>query len=163
VTERELARAAARRLVIIRHAHEVTGNVALTCRYFGISRTLYYTWLRRYEELGLEGLRPRSRRPHTSPNAISGEVVGKIVYLRRNYHFGPQKISMYLKRYHDLQVSIRQVTPLTLRERTWGRRPRGKTVRRRSLLPWDPTSSSADFASASTPSAPLPAPSYSTS
>jgi transposase InsO family protein len=105
VTERELARAAARRLAIIRHAHEVTGNVALTCRYFGISRTLYYTWLRRYEELGLEGFRPRSRRPHTSPNATSGEVVGKIVYLRKTYHFGPQKISMYLRRYHDLQLS----------------------------------------------------------
>ncbi len=105
MTERELARAAARRLAIIRHAHEVTGNVALTCRYFGISRTLYYTWLRRYEELGLEGLRPRSRRPHTSPNATSGEVVGKIVYLRKTYHFGPQKISMYLRRYHDLQLS----------------------------------------------------------
>jgi hypothetical protein len=26
-------------------------------------------------------------------------VVGKIVYLRTTYHFGPEKISMYLKRY----------------------------------------------------------------
>jgi transposase InsO family protein len=105
MTHQDLARAAARRLAIIRHAHEVTGNVALTCRYFGISRTLYYVWLRRYEELGIEGLRPRSRRPHTSPNATSGEVVGKIVYLRQSYHFGPRKISMYLKRYHDVEVS----------------------------------------------------------
>jgi transposase InsO family protein len=105
VTDQELARAAARRLAIIRHAQEVTGNVALTCRYFGISRTLFYTWLRRYEELGLEGLRPRSRRPRTSPNATGGEVVGRIVYLRRNYHFGPRKIAMYLKRYHDVEVS----------------------------------------------------------
>jgi hypothetical protein len=32
-------------------------------------------------------------------------VVGKIVYLRRNYRFGPHKISMYLKRYHDIQIS----------------------------------------------------------
>jgi hypothetical protein len=47
----------------------------------------------------------RSRRPHTSPNATSGEVVGKIVHLRKTYHFGPAKISMYLKRYHDLEVS----------------------------------------------------------
>ena len=38
MTERELSRNAARRLAIIRHAHEVTGNVALTCRYYGISR-----------------------------------------------------------------------------------------------------------------------------
>jgi hypothetical protein len=96
MTERELSRAAARRLAIIRHAEEVTGNVALTCRYYGISRTLFYTWRRRYEELGIEGLRPRSRRPHTSPNATSGEVIGKIVHLRKNYHFGPAKISMYL-------------------------------------------------------------------
>jgi hypothetical protein len=35
MTEREQARAAARRLAIIRHAQEVTGNVAFTCRYCG--------------------------------------------------------------------------------------------------------------------------------
>jgi hypothetical protein len=32
-------------------------------------------------------LRPRSRRPHTSPNATSGEVIGKIVHLPKTYHF----------------------------------------------------------------------------
>jgi transposase len=32
-------------------------------------------------------------------------VVGKILYLRQNYHFGPAKIAMYLKRYHDVEVS----------------------------------------------------------
>jgi transposase InsO family protein len=105
MTERELSRTAARRLAILRHAQEVTGNVALTCRYYGISRALYYTWLRRYEEFGIDGLRPRSRRPHTSPNATSGEVIGKIIRLRKTYHFGPEKISMYLRRYHDIQVS----------------------------------------------------------
>jgi transposase InsO family protein len=105
VTEKELARGAARRLAIIRHAQEVTGNVSMTCRYFGITRQAFYKWLRRYEEQGLEGLRDRSRRPHVIPNATKPEVVGKIVYLRRNYHFGPHKISMYLKRYHDVEVS----------------------------------------------------------
>lgn len=81
MTERELARGAARRLAIIRHAHEVSGNVARTCRYYGITRQSYYTWLRRYEEGGIEALRDRSRRPHVSPNATKAEVVGKIVYL----------------------------------------------------------------------------------
>jgi len=33
-----------RRLAIIRHVEEVTGNVAMTCRYYGISRQAYYTW-----------------------------------------------------------------------------------------------------------------------
>jgi transposase InsO family protein len=105
MTERELARGAARRLAIIRHAQEVTGNVSATCRYYGITRQTFYIWLRRYEAEGLEGLRERSRRPHVSPNATKAEVVGKIVYLRRNYHFGPHKISMYLKRYHDIVMS----------------------------------------------------------
>ena len=63
MTERELSKGAARRLAIIQHAEEVTGNVAMTCRYFGISRHTYYNWRRRYEQLGPEGLRERSRRP----------------------------------------------------------------------------------------------------
>jgi transposase InsO family protein len=105
MTERELTRGAARRLAIIRHAQEMTGNVAGTCRYYGISRQSFYKWLRRYEELGVEGLRERSRRPRVSPNATSTEVVGKIIYLRRSYHFGPHKIAMYLKRYHDVVIS----------------------------------------------------------
>jgi hypothetical protein len=35
---------------------EVTGNVAMTCRYYGISRQVFYTWYR-YETEGLAGLR----------------------------------------------------------------------------------------------------------
>ena len=33
------------------------------------------------------------------------EVVAKIIYLRTTYHFGPAKISIYLKRYHNTEVS----------------------------------------------------------
>ncbi len=98
-------RAVRRRLAVLRHVDEVTGNVAMTCRYFGISRQLYYTWLRRYRAEGLEGLRDRSRRPKSCPHATHTEVVEKILHLRQNYHFGPTKISMYLKRYHDVAVS----------------------------------------------------------
>jgi transposase InsO family protein len=31
--------------------------------------------------------------------------VGKIIYLRQTYHFGPAKIAMYLARYHDIAIS----------------------------------------------------------
>ena len=105
MSEPQLPREVRRRLAIIHHAEEVTGNVAMTCRYFGISRPTYYTWLRRYQKDGVDGLRDLSRRPHTSPNATHVDVVGKILYLRQNYHFGPGKIAMYLKRYHDVEVS----------------------------------------------------------
>ncbi|MFI5287635.1 MAG: helix-turn-helix domain-containing protein, partial [Candidatus Dormibacteria bacterium] len=105
MTERELSRNAAKRLAIIRHAQEVTRNVSLTCRYYGITRQCYYIWLRRYEELGVDGLRDRSSRPHLSPRTTKQEVVAKIVHLRRYYHFGPHRIAMYLKRYHEIVVS----------------------------------------------------------
>jgi transposase InsO family protein len=90
---------------MIRHAQEVTGNVAQTCRYYGISRQAYYKWLRRFEELGEDGLRDGSSVPLHCPNATKTEVVGKILYLRQHYHFGPHKISMYLARYHDITIS----------------------------------------------------------
>jgi transposase-like protein len=47
VTDKELDRNAARRLAIIKHAQEVTGNVAMTCRCYGISRQVFYRWYRR--------------------------------------------------------------------------------------------------------------------
>jgi transposase-like protein len=72
-----------RRLAVLRHVEEVSGNVAMTCRYFGISRQLYYVWLRRYRDEGVDGLRDRSRRPKVSPRATPVEVVEKILYLDR--------------------------------------------------------------------------------
>jgi transposase InsO family protein len=105
MTEQELSRRAKRRLAIIRHAQEVTGNVALTCRYYGISRQCYYQWYRRYQAQGLDGLRDRSKRPAGQPSRHPRRVVGKIIHLRQHYHFGPAKIAMYLKRYHDIDIS----------------------------------------------------------
>jgi hypothetical protein len=33
------------------------------------------------------------------------EVIDKILWLRKHYHFGPAKIAMYLARYHDVTIS----------------------------------------------------------
>lgn len=103
--ERELERRAKHKLAVLRHVEEVSGSVAATCRYFGITRTAYYMWRKRYEEEGFEGLKDRSSVPHRSPNATSAEVVEKIRWLRQQYHFGPHKIAMYLKRYHGITIS----------------------------------------------------------
>lgn len=103
--EQEQRRKVKHRLAVLRHAAEVTGNVAAMCRYYGISRPTFYKWLHQYEEFGEEGLRDRSSRPRTCPHQTDAEIVSKIVYLRQHYHFGPAKISMYLARYHDVTVS----------------------------------------------------------
>ena len=45
MSEPQLPQQVRRRLAIIQHAEQVTGNVAMTCRYYGISRQVYYRWL----------------------------------------------------------------------------------------------------------------------
>ncbi|MFN4227356.1 MAG: helix-turn-helix domain-containing protein, partial [Candidatus Ratteibacteria bacterium] len=88
-----------------RHVKEVTGNVAKTCRYFGISRKTYYKWYNRYLKYGEEGLVDGSKRPKHCPRATCPEIIEKIVYLRTNYHFGPTRIKMYLERYHNIHIN----------------------------------------------------------
>ena len=105
LNERELERRARHRLAVLDHATEVSGSVAATCRYFGISRQVFYRWKNRFEESGLDGLKDRSSRPHYSPRTTETDLVAKIIHLRTTYHFGPQKIAMYLARYHDVVIS----------------------------------------------------------
>ena len=41
--ERELKCRAKHKLAVLRHVEAVSGNVAATCRYYGISRQAYYS------------------------------------------------------------------------------------------------------------------------
>ena len=62
--ERDQRRKIRHRLAVLRHAEEVSGSVAATCRYYGISRTVFYKWRNRFEELGKKAaaeITPRGR------------------------------------------------------------------------------------------------------
>ena len=74
---------------IIDHADE-SGNVAKTCRYFGIPRSLFYVWRNAYRQHGEEGLRRKKPVPKSHPNQTPDEIVEKILYLRRKYPLGGQ-------------------------------------------------------------------------
>ena len=76
--EREQQRKIRHRLAVLGHAEEVSGSIAATCRYYGISRPTFFKWLRRYEEHGDEGLRDRSSAPFHSPNVTKPEIVGNL-------------------------------------------------------------------------------------
>jgi transposase InsO family protein len=58
-------------------------DVAQFCRAQGISRETYYKWKRRFDCEGLDGLRDRSRRPNTIPNATPADVEDAIVRARK--------------------------------------------------------------------------------
>jgi len=79
-SEKDLVRRANRRLAVLQHAEEVSGSVSATCRYYGISRTVFYWWKKLYEDEGLDGLKDRSSAPMHCPNTTPPEVVAKIVH-----------------------------------------------------------------------------------
>jgi hypothetical protein len=64
VYEQIQARKVKARLRMLPHAQRVSGNVSHTCRFFGVSRALFYIWKKRFEKNGLAGLRDQPRRPH---------------------------------------------------------------------------------------------------
>ena len=58
-------------------------DVAAFCRAQGISRQSYYKWKKRFETEGLDGLRDRTHRPNSTPNATPAEVEDAIVLARK--------------------------------------------------------------------------------
>jgi transposase len=81
------------------------GNVALTCRRFGISRTIFYRWRRRFEREGPAGLADGSRRPRRMPRRTPVRDAAKIFYLRLALGWSPGRIQGWLERVHGLRMS----------------------------------------------------------
>jgi transposase InsO family protein len=63
-------------------------DVAAFCRAQGISRQSYYKWKKRFDLEGLDGLKDRSRRPDTVPNATPADVEDAIVRARKELSDG---------------------------------------------------------------------------
>jgi transposase InsO family protein len=97
-----------RRLRILKHARE-SGNIAQTCRYFGIGRSTFYEWRARFDKGGLEGLEKKKPIGKRWPNQLSDETVEKILHLRKTYHLGPERIMWYLERYHGIKICCNSV------------------------------------------------------
>ena len=104
MTEKELARGAAYRLAIIRHAEEVYGNVARPAATTASAPPTYYKWLDATRSTAIDGLRDAPAAAH-QPQRHPCRGRGQDRLPAENYHFGPHKISMYLQRYHDINMS----------------------------------------------------------
>src|SRR5215217_7900739 len=68
---------------------------------YGVSPQHVHRWLARYRDQGVDGLEPRSRRPHSNPQRTASEVAERIVTLRRELagqglDHGPQTIGWHL-------------------------------------------------------------------
>lgn len=105
-----LSRQVKHRLEVIRWCEAHGGNVALTARHFGHSRSTVYMWLKRYREQGLRGLEDRSRRPHKVRQPLWTELLVETVRKLRDQYprWGKDKL-VVLVRNKGFSVSVSMV------------------------------------------------------
>jgi transposase InsO family protein len=118
--------------------------VSEVARSYGVARSWIYTLLARYRAEGEAAFEPRSRRPGTSPSAISPEVVGLITLLRKDLagqglDAGPHTIAWHLEHHHRVTVSAatisRYLTRAGLVTPDPAKRPRSSYLRFQAGLP----------------------------
>ena len=69
------------------------------CQRYEIARETGYVWLRRYREIGLEGLLERSRATQRHGNQTEKEIERMVLELRRGHmSWGPRKLKCVLER-----------------------------------------------------------------
>jgi transposase InsO family protein len=102
------------------------------CEGYEISRETGYVWLRRYGELGWEGLVEKSREPRRHPNQTAAEIEKRIVAVREAHmKWGPRKLKRVLEREEPGRVwpAVSTMGALLKREgMIVGRRKRKRTA-----------------------------------
>jgi transposase InsO family protein len=95
--------------------------VSEVARSYGVARSWVCTLLDRYRDEGEAAFEPRSRRPKTSPSAISPDTAGLITRIRKELagqglDAGPQTITWHLEQGHQLRVSPATVSRYLARQ-----------------------------------------------
>ena len=76
-------------------------SIADLCRDYGISRPTGYKWIRRFEAEGMEGLRDRSRKPHSCSHQVPDPIVEELVRDRKRHPtWGARKLLVRIARRH---------------------------------------------------------------
>ena len=88
---------------------EGLGSDAKAYREFDVPKSTFYEWKKAFREEGAAGLIRKKPIAKSHPRQLSPEVVEKILHLRRVYHFGPERITWYLERYHGVKTSSSSV------------------------------------------------------
>lgn len=111
---------------------------------YGVHRAWVYKLKARYQAEGEAAMEPRSRRPKTSPTALSSEVVDLIVALRKELvaaglDAGPETIAWHLAHHHGHQVSrssiSRHLTAAGLVTPEPRKRPKSSYIRFEAAMP----------------------------
>lgn len=85
---------------------EELGSVSKAARRCGIPRSTLYRWINRYKNQDENSLKDKSKKPiKLAKQKVTQEIVNMVLNLRKKKHFGPQRISTYLLREYQIQLS----------------------------------------------------------
>lgn len=107
----KLSKEARLRLAWMDYYHNHSQNAALTARHYGIARSCFFKWKKRFDLRGVRGLEDYSRRPKLVRSPLTPmPVVNAIKSLRKaNPEFSKYKLAVILKRDHGFSVSASTV------------------------------------------------------
>lgn len=87
--------------------YKALGSVSKAARRCGIPRSTLYRWINRYDEEGKGGLADKSQKPKKLARQKINEDLKKLILeVRQKYKFGPQRISTFVLREHDITISV---------------------------------------------------------
>ncbi|MCT4697219.1 MAG: helix-turn-helix domain-containing protein [Candidatus Cardinium sp.] len=87
-------------------AYERFGSISKAARRCSIPRSTLYRWLKRYTLGGLAGLQDKTQKPNKlSKLKVTPDIEKLIIDLRKNYKFGPKRISIQLLRNNNIKLS----------------------------------------------------------
>jgi putative transposase len=81
-------------------AREEGAVMSKVCAAYGISRETGYKWLDRYASEGVDGLKDRSRAPHSHGRSREAELLSDVLALHERYGWGPKKLRKKLGECH---------------------------------------------------------------
>jgi transposase InsO family protein len=119
-------------------------TVAEVAARYGVHRSWLYRLKARYDDIGEAAFEPLSRRPHTSPAAITASTVELIRRLRKELaqaglDAGPDTIVWHLRHHHQVKVSVSTVSRTLTREGLVDpqptKRPRSSYIRFEAAMP----------------------------
>ena len=104
-------------------SYEETGSYSQTARLWHTSRHVVRKWVRRYQELGQDGLQDQSRRPHHCPRQTPPKIEQQLREAWENTHYGRYRLALYLTRQalylspHTVRHILRHYCPPQKRRR----------------------------------------------
>jgi transposase InsO family protein len=118
-----LSRAARQRVKWFDYAR--CGNIAQTCRYFGISRKTFHKWKKRYSPYHLSSLQDRPRTPKRfRTSRVPCEAVALVKQLRTRYpYYSKYKLAVILRRDHGVVLSASTVGRLIKKHQLFFKSP----------------------------------------